>query len=114
MLTNFFLCILQGGFARCYELTEMKTREIYAGKIVAKSLLVKPHQKEKMSQEISIHRSLRDKHVVGFHGFFEDSDYVYIILELCRRRVSISLIGFGVVLLYIVCMEVHVLYVHEI
>ncbi|XP_071547692.1 serine/threonine-protein kinase PLK1 [Panulirus ornatus] len=76
----------KGGFAKCYELTDMKTKEIFAGKIVAKSLLVKPHQKEKMSQEISIHRSLRDKHVVGFHGFFEDSDFVYIILELCRRR----------------------------
>ncbi|XP_042243081.1 serine/threonine-protein kinase PLK1-like [Homarus americanus] len=76
----------KGGFARCYELTDLKTRDIYAGKIVAKSLLVKPHQKEKMSQEISIHRSLRDKHVVAFHGFFEDADNVYIILELCRRR----------------------------
>ncbi|KAK8731564.1 hypothetical protein OTU49_007371 [Cherax quadricarinatus] len=76
----------KGGFAKCYELTDLKTKEIFAGKIVAKSLLVKPHQKEKMSQEISIHRSLKDKHVVGFRGFFEDSDNVYIILELCRRR----------------------------
>ncbi|XP_063591378.1 serine/threonine-protein kinase PLK1-like [Penaeus indicus] len=76
----------KGGFARCYELTDMKTKEIFAGKIVAKSLLVKQHQKEKMSQEISIHRSLKDRHIVGFHGFFEDSDNVYIILELCRRR----------------------------
>lgn len=84
---------LQGGFARCYELTDMKTKEIFAGKIVAKSLLVKQHQKEKMSQEISIHRSLKDRHIVGFHGFFEDSDNVYIILELCRRRVSYYLTG---------------------
>ncbi|XP_047493190.1 serine/threonine-protein kinase PLK1-like isoform X1 [Penaeus chinensis] len=76
----------KGGFARCYELTDMKTKDIFAGKIVAKSLLVKQHQKEKMSQEISIHRSLKDRHIVGFHGFFEDSDNVYIILELCRRR----------------------------
>lgn len=67
----------------------MKTKDIFAGKIVAKSLLVKSTQKEKMSQEISIHRSLKDKHVVGFNGFFEDSDNVYIILELCRRRVSL-------------------------
>lgn len=36
--------------------------------------------------EIEIHRSLSHLHVVGFHGFFEDKDHVYILLELCRRR----------------------------
>ena len=36
--------------------------------------------------EIEIHRSLGHSHVVGFHGFFEDKDHVYILLELCRRR----------------------------
>lgn len=50
-----------------------------------------------MSMEIAIHRSVGQnkglqsethKHIVGFHGFFEDSDYIYILLELCRRRVS--------------------------
>ncbi|KAK7070071.1 Serine/threonine-protein kinase plk1 [Halocaridina rubra] len=80
----------RGGFARCYELTDLKTKAIFAGKIVAKSLLMKPHQKQKMAQEISIHRGLQNNHVVGFHGFFEDTDNVYIILELCSRRVSSS------------------------
>jgi hypothetical protein len=41
-----------------------------------------------MSMEIAIHRSLAHQHVVGFHGFFEDSDFVFVVLELCRRRVS--------------------------
>ncbi|XP_076471497.1 serine/threonine-protein kinase PLK1-like isoform X2 [Babylonia areolata] len=76
----------KGGFAKCYELTDADTKEIFAGKIVPKSLLVKQHQKDKMSQEIAIHRSLRHKHVVLFHSFFEDSHNVYILLELCRRR----------------------------
>jgi len=40
-----------------------------------------------MSQEISLHRSIGHEHVVGFHGFFEDRDFVYVVLELCRRRV---------------------------
>ena len=39
--------------------------------------------------EIAIHRTLNHKGVVGFHGFFEDDDYIYILLELCRRRVSL-------------------------
>lgn len=76
----------KGGFAKCYELTDDTTKEIYAGKVVSKALLVKPHQKEKMSMEIHIHRSLNHRHVVGFHSFFEDKDNVYVLLELCRRR----------------------------
>ncbi|ESO04961.1 hypothetical protein HELRODRAFT_185535 [Helobdella robusta] len=76
----------KGGFAKCYELTDSDTKQIYAGKIVPKSLLVKQHQKEKMTQEISIHKGLSHKHIVGFYGFFEDNDNVYILLELCRRR----------------------------
>lgn len=76
----------KGGFAHCYELIDVDTKAIYAGKIVPKSMLTKPHQKEKMTMEIDIHRSLSHSHVVGFHGFFEDKDHVYILLELCRRR----------------------------
>ncbi|CAH1787426.1 unnamed protein product [Owenia fusiformis] len=76
----------KGGFAKCYELTDMVTKEIWAGKIVSKSLLVKQHQKDKMTQEIEIHRTLSHRHIVKFHKFFEDSDNVYILLELCRRK----------------------------
>ncbi|XP_033751628.1 serine/threonine-protein kinase PLK1-like isoform X1 [Pecten maximus] len=76
----------KGGFAKCFELTDVETKEIFAGKIVSKTLLVKQHQKDKMTQEISIHRSINYKYIVKFHSFFEDSDNVYILLELCRRR----------------------------
>uniref|UniRef100_A0A8D0GZP1 Serine/threonine-protein kinase PLK n=1 Tax=Sphenodon punctatus TaxID=8508 RepID=A0A8D0GZP1_SPHPU len=81
----------KGGFAKCYEITELQHQEVFAGKIVPKSLLVKPHQKEKMSMEIAIHRSLQHRHVVGFQGFFEDSDFVFVVLELCRRRSLLEL-----------------------
>ncbi|XP_037092997.1 serine/threonine-protein kinase PLK1-like [Pollicipes pollicipes] len=76
----------KGGFARCYELVDPDTKEVLAGKIVSKALLVKQHQKEKMTQEITIHRELNHKHIVGFSSFFEDADNVYIVLELCRKR----------------------------
>ncbi|GCB84874.1 hypothetical protein scyTo_0025579 [Scyliorhinus torazame] len=79
----------KGGFAKCYEISDVDTKEVFAGKIVPKTLLMKPHQREKMSMEISIHKSLNHSNVVGFHGFFEDDDFVYVVLELCRRRVSV-------------------------
>ncbi|KAM4632579.1 serine/threonine-protein kinase PLK1 [Discoglossus pictus] len=81
----------KGGFAKCYEITDLESREVLAGKIVPKSLLLKPHQKDKMTMEIAIHRSLAHKHVVGFHGFFEDNDFVFVVLELCRRRSLLEL-----------------------
>jgi len=76
----------KGGFAKCYELRHMVNNEISAGKIVPKSLLVKQHQREKMAQEITLHKTLQHKYVVKLFSFFEDSNFVYIILELCRRR----------------------------
>jgi len=82
----------QGGFAKCYEITDTKTGNVYAGKIVSKRLMTKHNQKDKLTQEIAIHRSLNHKNVVGFHGFFEDSQNVYIVLELCRRRVCILIL----------------------
>ena len=48
----------------------------------------------KMAQEIQIHRELSYKHVVGFHSYFEDMHYVYIILELCNKRVSFLIFPF--------------------
>ncbi|XP_042336604.1 serine/threonine-protein kinase PLK1 [Sceloporus undulatus] len=89
----------KGGFARCYELSEEEAEgasgpgspAALAGKVVPKALLLKAPQKEKMSMEIAIHRSLRHRHVVHFHGFFEDSDFVFVLLELCRRRSLLEL-----------------------
>ena len=42
-----------------------------------------------MAMEIEVHKSLDHKHVVKFIGFFEDKDSIYVLLELCRRRVSV-------------------------
>lgn len=79
----------KGGFAKCYEITDMETKQVFAGKIVPKSLILKQHQREKMTSEIAIHKSLNHANVVGFHGFFEDDDFVFVVLEICRRRVSV-------------------------
>jgi hypothetical protein len=84
----------QGGFAKCYEITDVKTNEVFAGKVIPKKLLLKHNAREKVVQEINIHKSLNHKHVVGFHGFFENNGNIYIILELCKRRVSIIITNF--------------------
>ena len=69
-----------------YELKDMATGEVVAGKIVPKTLLQKSHQRDKMAQEISLHKTLANQYIVKLFSFFEDQHFVYIILELCRRR----------------------------
>ena len=44
----------KGGFARCYELIDLNTNRIYAGKVVSKTLLANKHQKVKVCTYIFI------------------------------------------------------------
>lgn len=81
----------KGGFAKCYELTDIESNHTWAGKIVEKKTLIKYRAKEKLTTEIKIHRSLRHENVVGFHRFFEDSESVYILLEVCDCQTMMEL-----------------------
>ena len=76
----------KGGFARCYEFTNLDTKRVSASKVVAKSSLTKTRAKKKLMSEIKIHRSLHNQYIVGFEHFFEDSENVYILLELCQNQ----------------------------
>ena len=76
----------KGGFARVYEIVNNDTGKKYGGKVVAKASLTKSRAKQKLMSEIKIHRSLRHENVVGFEHFFEDSENVYILLELCDNQ----------------------------
>lgn len=76
----------KGGFAKCYEFTNLDTKKITAAKVVAKSSLTKSRAKQKLMSEIKIHRSLHHQHIVGFEHFFEDAENVYILLELCTNQ----------------------------
>ncbi|ESN90198.1 hypothetical protein HELRODRAFT_120145, partial [Helobdella robusta] len=76
----------QGGFAKCYEMKDIKTSKVYAGKIILKSTLTKGNQIEKILREVELHSCLNHKNVVGFHSFFEDSTSVYMVLEMCSRK----------------------------
>lgn len=76
----------KGGFAKCYEVTNQETGAISAAKVVVKASVVKSRAKQKLMSEIKIHRSIRHQYVVQFQHFFEDSDNVYILLELCHNQ----------------------------
>jgi polo-like kinase 1 len=56
----------KGGFAKCYEMTNLENKKVQAAKIIMKS-------------------SLHHNNIVGFEHFFEDAENVYILLELCTN-----------------------------
>ena len=76
----------KGGFAKCYEFNCQENRKIFAGKVVAKSSLVKSRAKQKLISEIKIHKSLHHPNIVAFEHYFEDTENVYILLEICENQ----------------------------
>ena len=76
----------KGGFAKCYELKCISNQRTYAGKIISKSNITKQSAKTKLKSEIKIHRSMCHPNVVKFEHYFEDSENVYILLELCKSK----------------------------
>uniref|UniRef100_A0A8C9XAE7 Serine/threonine-protein kinase PLK3 n=1 Tax=Sander lucioperca TaxID=283035 RepID=A0A8C9XAE7_SANLU len=75
-----------GGFARCYEMTDLSSNKMYAVKVIPQSRVSKPHQRDKITNEIELHKTLHHKHVVKFSHHFEDQENIYIFLELCSRK----------------------------
>uniref|UniRef100_A0A7N8WNK3 Serine/threonine-protein kinase PLK n=1 Tax=Mastacembelus armatus TaxID=205130 RepID=A0A7N8WNK3_9TELE len=76
----------KGGFARCYEMTDLSNNKMYAVKVIPQSRVSKPHQRDKIMNEIELHKTLSHKHVVKFSHHFEDQENIYIFLELCSRK----------------------------
>ncbi|XP_060087712.1 serine/threonine-protein kinase PLK3 [Heteronotia binoei] len=76
----------KGGFARCYEMRDLSSSQTYAVKVIPHSRVAKPHQREKIINEIELHRDLHHKHIVKFSHHFEDSENIYIFLEHCSRK----------------------------
>lgn len=76
----------KGGFARVYEFTDLENKAIFAGKIIEKASLIKSRARQKLMSEIKIHKSLQHQNIVKFEHFFEDTENVYIILELCTNQ----------------------------
>lgn len=76
----------KGGFAKCYEFTNMENNKIMAAKIIPKATLKKSRHRQKLLSEIKIHRGLSHTNVVKFEHVFEDNENVYILLEMCTNQ----------------------------
>ena len=76
----------KGGFAKCYEFINQETQHSSAAKIIPKKSLVKSRAKQKLISEIKIHKSLHHQNIVAFEHYFEDSENVYLLIEICLNQ----------------------------
>jgi polo-like kinase 1 len=76
----------KGAFAQCFKMRDRQTGQVYAGKVIEKARLDKPHSKQKLITEIKIHKSLKHQNIVQFHSFFQDATSFYILLEMCNQK----------------------------
>jgi polo-like kinase 1 len=76
----------KGGFAKCYQVTNLDSKRILAAKVIDKASLTKSRARQKLISEIKIHKSLQHQYIVSFEHVFEDQENVYILLELCTNQ----------------------------
>jgi len=76
----------KGGFAQCYEVREIDTDKLLAAKLIDKKELAKPRTRQKLLNEVNIHKAMHHTNIVSFKRFFEDTQYAYILLELCPNK----------------------------
>ena len=76
----------KGGFAKCYEFISQESEHSSAAKIIPKKSLVKSRAKQKLISEIKIHKSLHHPNIVAFEHYFEDSENVYLLIEICLNQ----------------------------
>jgi len=69
-----------------FELTDLETNSLYAGKVIPKSGIRKKWEQARLMNEITIHKSLKHKNIIEFVDHFEDDRFHYIILELCTKK----------------------------
>lgn len=74
----------RGAYAQCY-LTTIETGENFAMKIIKLADLKSEKVLQKLQSEISIHSTLDHPNVVKMYTSFQNSEFVFMILELCER-----------------------------
>lgn len=74
----------RGAYAQCY-LTTIETGENFAMKIIKLADLKSEKVVLKLQSEISIHSTLDHPNVVKMYTSFQNTEYVFMVLELCDR-----------------------------
>ncbi|MPC11220.1 Serine/threonine-protein kinase PLK4 [Portunus trituberculatus] len=75
----------KGGFATVYQAQCCKTGRDVAIKKINKSQITAGGLINRVRQEVTIHSRLCHPSILQLYTFFEDQEYVYLVLELCVK-----------------------------
>ncbi|EEZ98528.1 Serine/threonine-protein kinase PLK4-like Protein [Tribolium castaneum] len=75
----------KGGFASVYHAKCLKTGLNVAIKMIDKKMMQAAGMVKRVEQEVSIHYRLKHPSILELYTFFEDANYVYLVLELCHN-----------------------------
>ncbi|KAI3381391.1 hypothetical protein SNEBB_005186 [Seison nebaliae] len=74
----------RGGFACVYKAKSKATGSDVAIKMIDKKQMKLKGLVDRVRNEVEIHAQLKHPSILELYGFFEDANYVYLILELCE------------------------------
>ncbi|XP_030375216.1 serine/threonine-protein kinase PLK4 isoform X3 [Scaptodrosophila lebanonensis] len=75
----------KGGFASVYKAKCRRTSQDVAIKMIDKKLIQRSGLSSRVRQEIEIHSRLKHPSVLQLYTFFQDVNYVYLVLELAHN-----------------------------
>ncbi|XP_075163638.1 polo like kinase SAK [Haematobia irritans] len=75
----------KGGFASVYKARCLRTNQYVAVKMIDKKLIQGASMADRVRQEVEIHSRLKHPSVLELYTFFQDANYVYLVLELAHN-----------------------------
>ncbi|TMW51573.1 hypothetical protein DOY81_003360 [Sarcophaga bullata] len=75
----------KGGFATVYKARCLRTQQMVAIKMIDKKLIQGAAMANRVRQEVEIHSRLKHPSVLELYTFFQDANYVYLVLELAQN-----------------------------
>nr|XP_020446522.1 serine/threonine-protein kinase PLK4 [Monopterus albus] len=75
----------KGSFACVYRAKSVKTGLEVAIKMIDKKAMHKAGMVQRVTNEVEIHCRLKHPSVLELYNYFEDSNYVYLVLEMCHN-----------------------------
>ncbi|KAK3606347.1 hypothetical protein CHS0354_041983 [Potamilus streckersoni] len=75
----------KGGFANVYRACHKKSGMDVAIKMIDKKLMKAANMVMRVKKEVEIHSQLKHPSILELYNYFEDSNYVYLVLEFCHN-----------------------------
>lgn len=75
----------KGGFACVYRALCLATGQEVAIKMIDKKLMKTSGMVARVINEVEIHWQLKHPSIVELYNYFEDANYVYLIMEMCHN-----------------------------